>query len=161
MIISLIAALAIDRVIGMKNAMPWHLSADLTWFKYHTVKKPVIMGRRTFESIGQPLVGRRNIVLSSYPVNNNCIIWSATLAHALTAAGDVPEVMVIGGGRVYEDFLPIATRLYLTHINTEVTGDVWFPDYKGDEWYATFRERHDSKEKNIDGYCFEILERYR
>lgn len=95
MIISLIAALAADRVIGMENAMPWHLPADLAWFKRNTLNKPVIMGRKTFESIGRPLPGRHNIVLSSRPGSETGVTWATSLDEALAAAGDVEEVMVL------------------------------------------------------------------
>ncbi|KEY57588.1 type 3 dihydrofolate reductase [Serratia sp. DD3] len=159
MIISLIAALAADRVIGMENTMPWHLPADLAWFKRNTLNKPIIMGRKTFESIGRPLPGRQNIVLTSQPGSDQSVTWVTSLEQALTAAGDVEEVMVIGGGRVYEQFLPRANRLYLTHIDAEVEGDAHFPDYEPDEWESSFSEFHDADELNSHCYCFEILER--
>jgi len=109
--ISLIAALAADRIIGMENAMPWDLPADLAWFKRNTLKKPVIMGRLTFESIGRPLPGRLNIVVSSKPGSAEGVTWVTSLDAALQAAGDAEEVMVIGGGRIYEQMLPRADRL--------------------------------------------------
>lgn len=159
MIISLIAVLAVNRVIGMKNTIPWHLSADLAWFRHNTLDKPVIMGRRTFESIGKPLPGRHNIVLSNHPGDNDGVTWVATPPQALVAAGVVDEVMVIGGGKIYKTFLPQAERLYLTHIDVKVDGDTWFPNYKSTEWQFIFREFHDADEKNIYRYSFEILER--
>ncbi|PKE32641.1 type 3 dihydrofolate reductase [Rahnella sp. AA] len=159
MIISLIAALATDRVIGMENAMPWHLPGDLAWFKRNTLNKPVIMGRKTFESIGRPLPGRLNIVISSNPGGHEGVTWVTSVDAALSAAGDVEEVMVMGGGRVYEQLLPKADRLYLTHIDAEVEGDTHFPDYEPDDWESTFSEFHDADEQNSHGYCFEILDR--
>lgn len=159
MIISLIAALATDRVIGMENAMPWHLPGDLAWFKRNTLNKPVIMGRKTFESIGRPLPGRLNIVISSKPDEHEGVTWVTSVDAALAAAGDVEEVMVMGGGRVYEQLLPKANRLYLTHIDAEVEGDTHFPDYEPDDWESTFSEFHDADEQNSHGYCFEILDR--
>ncbi|MFO6297641.1 type 3 dihydrofolate reductase [Rahnella selenatireducens] len=159
MIISLIAALATDRVIGMENAMPWHLPGDLAWFKRNTLNKPVIMGRKTFESIGRPLPGRLNIVISSKPGEHDGVTWVTSVDAALAAAGDVEEVMVMGGGRVYEQLLPKANRLYLTHIDAEVEGDTHFPDYEPDDWESTFSEFHDADEQNSHGYCFEILDR--
>ena len=117
--ISLIAALAVDRVIGMENAMPWNLPADLAWFKRNTLNKPVIMGRHTWESIGRPLPGRKNIILSSQPGTDDRVTWVKSVDEAIAACGDVPEIMVIGGGRVYEQFLPKAQKLYLTHIDAE------------------------------------------
>ncbi|WP_352411077.1 type 3 dihydrofolate reductase [Mixta sp. BE291] len=158
--ISLIAALAADRVIGMENAMPWDLPADLAWFKRNTLNKPVIMGRLTWESIGRPLPGRHNIVVSSQPAkNSDNVTWVTSLEAALAAAGDVEEIMVIGGGRIYEQMLDRADRIYLTHIDAEVEGDTHFPDYEPDEWQSVFSEFHDADEKNSHSYCFEILER--
>lgn len=159
--ISLIAALAADRIIGMENAMPWDLPADLAWFKCNTLKKPVIMGRLTFESIGRPLPGRLNIVVSSKPGTTEGVTWVTLLDEALQAAGDAEEIMVIGGGRVYEQMLKRADRLYLTHIDAEVEGDTQFPDYEPDEWQSTFSEFHDADEQNSHSYCFEILDRRR
>lgn len=159
MIISLIAALATDRVIGMENAMPWHLPGDLAWFKRNTLSKPVIMGRKTFESIGRPLPGRLNIVISSKAGEHEGVTWVTSVDAALAAAGEVEEVMVMGGGRVYEQLLPKADRLYLTHIDAEVEGDTHFPDYEPDDWESTFSEFHDADEQNSHGYCFEILDR--
>lgn len=159
--ISLIAALATDRIIGMENAMPWDLPADLAWFKRNTLKKPVIMGRLTFESIGRPLPGRLNIVVSSKPGTTDGVTWITSLDEAIQAAGDAEEIMVIGGGRVYEQMLKRADRLYLTHIDAEVEGDTQFPDYEPDEWQSTFSEFHDADEQNSHSYCFEILDRRR
>ncbi|ACS84410.1 Dihydrofolate reductase [Musicola paradisiaca Ech703] len=159
MMISLIAALAVDRVIGKENAMPWHLPADLAWFKRNTLNKPVIMGRHTYRSIGKPLPGRLNIVVSSQPGDDERVIWAASLDEALLAAGDVEEVMVIGGGKVYQQMLPKAGRLYLTHIDAEVEGDTHFPEYEPDEWVSIFSEFHDADEHNSHSYCFEILDR--
>lgn len=157
--ISLIAALAADRVIGMEGAMPWNLPADLAWFKRNTLNKPVIMGRLTFDSIGRPLPGRLNIVVSRQPGTAEGVTWVTSLDEAIQAAGDVPEVMVIGGGRIYEQMLNRADRLYLTHIDAEVEGDTQFPDYEPDEWQSTFSEFHDADEQNSHSYCFEILDR--
>ncbi|WP_337026289.1 type 3 dihydrofolate reductase [Pantoea eucrina] len=159
--ISLIAALAADRIIGMENAMPWHLPADLAWFKRTTLNKPVIMGRLTFESIGRPLPGRLNIVVSSQPGTHKGVTWVTSPEAAIEAAGDAEEIMVIGGGRIYEQMLPRADRLYLTHIDAEVEGDTQFPDYEPDEWQSTFSEFHDADAQNSHSYCFEILDRRR
>ncbi|NLS43714.1 type 3 dihydrofolate reductase [BEV proteobacterium] len=159
MVISLIAALAVDRVIGMENAMPWHLPADLAWFKRQTLNKPIIMGRNTFCSIGQPLPGRKNIVVSSRARDDERVTWVSTLEAALEAASGAEEVMVIGGGSIYQQMLPQASRLYLTHIDAEVEGDTHFPEYEPDAWSSVFSEFHDPDEKNSHSYCFEILER--
>jgi len=159
--ISLIAALAADRIIGMENAMPWHLPADLAWFKRNTLNKPVIMGRLTFESIGRPLPGRLTIVVSSQPGNHDGVTWVTSPEEAIAAAGEAEEIMVIGGGRIYAQMLARADRLYLTHIDAEVEGDTQFPDYEPDEWQSTFSEFHDADAQNSHSYCFEILDRRR
>ena len=127
--ISLVAAMAHDRVIGNDNQMPWHIPAELKHFKELTMGKPVIMGRRTFESIGRPLPGRHNIVLSSSDTLPDTVTVVRSVEQALSAAGEVAEVCVIGGGDIYRQFLPKATRLYLTAIDLTVDGDTQFPDY--------------------------------
>ncbi len=164
MMISLIAALAKDRVIGMTNAMPWHLPADLAWFKANTLGKPVVMGRKTFESIGRPLPKRLNIILSSQSGGDHRVTWVTSIEQALavaqnTTAGDAVEVMIVGGGNIYTQFLPYADRLYLTHIDAEVTGDTYFPYYSANEWRRSFTKSCNADETNAYRYCFEILER--
>ncbi|HCR3564879.1 TPA: type 3 dihydrofolate reductase, partial [Proteus mirabilis] len=150
--ISLIAALAADRIIGMEKAMPWTLPGDLAWFKKNTLNKPVIMGRVTYESIGRPLPNRLNIVLSSQPGNDDNVVWVKSVEEALQVAENNDEIMVIGGGKVYEQFLPMANKLYLTHIDAEVIGDTTFPDYEPDEWDSTFMEYHEADENNSHNY---------
>lgn len=157
--ISLIAALAADRVIGMENAMPWHLPADLAWFKRHTLNKPVVMGRRTWESIARPLPGRKNIVISSQPGSDERVRWVRSVDEAIAACGNAHEIMVIGGGRVYEQFLPKARRLYLTDIDVQVVGDTHFPDYDPDDWKVVFSEFHPANGRNSHRYSFRILQR--
>ncbi len=161
MLISLIVAMAKNRVIGRGNQMPWHLPADLRHFKSVTLGKPVIMGRKTFESIGRPLPGRRNVVISR---NAN---WHAdgvesvnSLDAALALVQDADEVMIIGGGQLYREALPLAQRLYLTHIELPVSdADTWFPDYSQYQWQQCAEELHDPDEKNPYHYRFETLER--
>lgn len=161
MLISLIAAMANQRVIGHQNRMPWHLPADLGHFKAVTLGKPVIMGRRTFESIGRPLPGRRNIVISRNAE------WShdgVELVHSLSAALELVssenEVMIIGGGQLYKEALPMADRLYLTHIELSVEdADTWFPDYSAYQWNIIDSESHEPDEKNPYHYRFESLNR--
>jgi dihydrofolate reductase len=133
--LSLIAALAANRVIGLDNRMPWHLPADLKRFKALTWGKPILMGRKTHESIGRPLPGRHNIVLSAAPG------WRAegcSVAHSLGEAMDLArgadELMVIGGSSLYQRFLPEADRLYLTLIEREFEGDTYFPVYSPEDW---------------------------
>lgn len=128
--ISLIAAMAKNRVIGKGNQMPWHLPADLLHFKQKTLGKPIIMGRKTFESIGRSLPGRQNIVISrnSDYVAAGCELASS-IEDALKIAASKEEVMIIGGGFLYSQTLAMADNLYLTFIELEVEGDTCFPDY--------------------------------
>ena len=146
--ISLIAALAVDRIIGMENAMPWNHPADLAWFKRNTLNKPVVMGRLTWESIGRPLPGRKKYRDQQQTRQRRSLQWVSSVEEAPVACGDVEEIMVIGGGRVYEQFLPKAQKLYLTHIDAEVEGDTHFPDYHPDEWESVFSEFHDADAQN-------------
>ena len=128
--ISLIVAHDTQHVIGKDNAMPWHLPGDLQYFKAQTMGKPVIMGRKTFESIGRPLPGRRNIVITrneGYAAEGVEVVHSLQAALALTAAA--PEQMVIGGEQIFTEALPLAERLYITHIDTSFDGDTFFPNY--------------------------------
>ena len=127
----MIAAMANNRVIGLDNKMPWHLPGDLQHFKKVTSGKPVIMGRKTFESIGRPLPGRRNIIITrNKDYHASGIETVATPAAALELVNDVAEVMIIGGGNIYQQFLEQAQRLYLTFIDLDVEGDTQFPDYQ-------------------------------
>ncbi|WP_340677022.1 type 3 dihydrofolate reductase [Paraglaciecola sp.] len=161
MLISMIAAMAKNRVIGAGNAMPWHLPADLKHFKQTTLGKPVIMGRLTYESIGKALPGRVNIVVSR-DVNLQLIdaITVTSAEQAIAAAQDAPEVMVIGGGTIYEFFLPFCQRLYLTHIELNVAGDTFFPDYMADyEWQQSSEQQYFADAKNLHNYRFVTLDK--
>lgn len=161
--ISMIAAMAQDRVIGLDNQMPWHLPADLAHFKRATLGKPVLMGRKTFESIGRPLPGRRNLVISrnpDYRVDGVEVVDSVEAALALLASGEaVDELMVIGGGHLYAQLLPRADRLYLTRIELSVPGDTRFPAFDEGEWQCLEREAHPADEKNPHPYRFETWQR--
>ncbi|MCW0504247.1 type 3 dihydrofolate reductase [Aeromonas piscicola] len=161
--ISMIAAMAHDRVIGLDNQMPWHLPADLAHFKRVTLGKPVLMGRKTFESIGRPLPGRRNLVISrnpDYQADGVEVVDSVEAALALLADGQaVDELMVIGGGHLYGQLLPRADSLYLTRIDLAVAGDTRFPAFEEDEWHCVERESHEPDEKNPHPYCFETWQR--
>lgn len=159
MTISLISALAIERIIGIKNTIPWYLPIDISWFKYNTLNKPIIMGRKTFDSIGKILPKRKNIIISQYPSNNKNVTWVTSLQEALQITNQSKEVMVIGGGKIYELFLPYATRLYLTHIDIKINGDITFPDYKSNKWFTVFRKHFKANKENIYDCYFEILER--
>ncbi|WMS94155.1 type 3 dihydrofolate reductase [Pseudoalteromonas sp. HL-AS2] len=159
MIISMIAAMANNRVIGLNNTMPWHLPGDLQHFKKVTTGKPVIMGRKTFESIGRPLPGRRNIIItrnSQYQATGIEIV--TTPEAALNLVADVEEVMIIGGGNIYQQFLESAQRLYLTFIDLDVEGDTQFPDYeKVATWQVKDEIQMAADEKNQYSHKFVTL----
>lgn len=159
--ISMIAAMANHRIIGADNDMPWHLPADLKHFKAVTMGKPVLMGRRTYESIGKALPGRPNIVITSnesYSLNDATVVHSIEAAMQKAAAFD--EVMIIGGGKIYQSMLSQAQRLYLTFIDLTVDGDTQFPDYEANaNWQEVSRETHKKDDKNPYDYTFVTLER--
>lgn len=165
MILSVIVAMAHNRVIGLNNQMPWHLPADLAWFKKNTLNKPVIMGRKTFESIGRPLPNRHNIVISRQiepsdnKISNVSRVKSIDEAISLAQAQQPDEVFIIGGGNIYQQILPLIDRLYLTHIDAELQGDTHFPDYLPEQWQVIYQEDHQADEKNSYPYQFEILQR--
>ena len=158
--ISLIAAMADERVIGYQGVMPWHLPADLAWFKQQTLSKPIVMGRKTWDSIGRALPGRQNIVVSRStsfsPSGAQCVESPQAAIAAVSAAS---EIMIIGGAQIYQHFLPQATRLYLTLIHATFTGDTFFPDYTQYEWREISRIEHAPDTKNPYPYTFLILER--
>lgn len=162
MIVSMIAAMAHNRVIGKNNKMPWHLPADLKHFKKITTGKSVIMGRLTYESIGKALPNRTNIVISrqsDYELADAKVACSCT--EALELASDIcDEVMIIGGGTIYQAFLPHAQRLYLTHIDLNIEGDTQFPDYQQHaQWQEISKESFAKDEKNPHNLQFVTLQR--
>ena len=159
--ISMIAALTKNNIIGINNTQPLMLPADLSWFKYNTLKKPIIMGRITFESIGRPLPDRCNIVISKKYNNLKNVICVNTLQKAISVASNMKkEIMIIGGGSIYNQMLKYADRLYLTYIDAEIEGDIKFPEFNElDKWETIFSEYHDIDNFNIYSYCFKILER--
>lgn len=157
----MIAAMAHNRVIGQGNKMPWHLPADLQHFKRITLNKPVIMGRKTYESIGRPLPGRRNVIISrndSYQMEGIEVVKSVDDALALVSGAE--EVMIIGGGLVYEQFLPLCERLYLTFIDLEVEGDTRFPEYENvANWELVESQSNEPNEKNKYSHKFVTLQK--
>lgn len=149
MIISLIAAMDRNRLIGNNNQLPWHLPVDFAHFKAVTMGKPVVMGRKTYASIGRALPGRQNIVLSrdsGYAEDN--IDVAHNLDHAITLAGEAEEVMVIGGSTIYQLALPRVTRIYLTVVDAEFEGDAWFPELDMAEWSLAEQSCSEIDEKN-------------
>jgi dihydrofolate reductase len=158
--LTLIAALAENRVIGRDGGLPWRLPADLRHFKELTLGRPILMGRRTWESLPGLLPGRRHIVISR---RRDYQAPGCELAHslqeALAIAGAVPEVLLIGGGELYRQGLPLADRLQLTLIHARVEGDTFFPSYDPADWREIARESHPADERNPFPYSFVTLER--
>lgn len=152
----LVAALDRDRAIGLGNELPWRLPADLRRFKALTLDKPILMGRRTAESLGRALPRRRNLVLTrSGRVPFAGMEPVASLDDALAAVGGEPELMVIGGGEVYALCLPMAERMHLTHVDTHVAGaDAFFPDWDPAQWSITAREAHPAAGDQASGFEF-------
>lgn len=164
--ISLVAAMANNRVIGKDNNMPWHIPSELKYFKKITLGKPIVMGRKTFESLGRPLPGRKNIILSnrmnSSQNPNPQVVWVSGVKQAIAAAGPVDELMVIGGGKIYETFLPLADRLYVTEIELNVDGDTYFPDYQQiAQWTEVERQEVAAEGDEIPAYTTRILDKQR
>lgn len=156
--LSLIWAQDEQGVIGGKGRLPWRLPADMAWFKRHTMGKAVLMGRKTFESIGRPLSGRVNLVLTRHRlVVPGCKVVHSLHEALVTAEG--LEIMVIGGAQVYALTLPIASRLYVTRIHAHFEGDTYFPPYDTSLWREVFRESHPADERNPYPYSFHIYTR--
>lgn len=147
-------------VLGYENQIPWHQPGDLRHFKTLTLGKPVIMGRKTFESIGNALPQRKNIVVTrdSHWRKEGCEI-AHSIEEAINLAGAVEEIMIIGGGKIYEQTLPFAYRLYLTLIHHDFKGDAFFPPWDRNEWEIIQQEKFSADEKNDFDYSFVTLER--
>lgn len=157
--ISLIAAMAKRRVMGRDGQLPWHLPADLKHFKAITLDKPIVMGRKTYESIGKPLPQRTNIILTTDPAYQapGCYVVHH-LDEAMKIAKGAEEILIIGGAQIYEAYLPLAQRMYLTLIDADIEGDTFFPDFDEAKWQVVSREDHLPDEKNSYGYRFLVLE---
>ena len=164
--LALIVAAAENGVIGRDNKLPWHLPEDLGYFKRVTMGKPIVMGRKTYESIGRPLPGRTNIVITRNPE------WQAegvralpdleaalALAEEIALIDGAEELMVIGGAEIYAAALPLAERLYLTRVHADVPGDAWLPDIDWSQWQELGRERHSASEANPYDYSFLVYGR--
>lgn len=160
--ISAIVAVGKGGVIGRDNEIPWYLPADLAYFKRVTLDHCVIMGRRTFESIGRPLPKRTNIVVTRDPFfTATGVLVAHSLEEALGIAFDTgeEEVFIIGGGQIYEESASLWDRIYLTEVDVEVHGTIYFPEVDAEEWVEISRSEHPSDEKNEFGYCFRVLDR--
>jgi dihydrofolate reductase len=160
--VTLIVAMTDDGVIGIDGQLPWRLPEDLRRFKAATLGKPVVMGRKTFESIGRPLPQRHNIVLTrqvGFSARDPAVTVVTTLEAALQAAGDVPEVMIIGGAEIYQLALPLAQRIILTRVHANVQGDTHFSPLDPKAWRVASSETYAADEKHAYSMTFEDLER--
>jgi dihydrofolate reductase len=158
--ISLIVAMASNRAIGLNNQMPWHLSADLKKFKQITLGSPILMGRKTYESIGRPLPGRTNIIISRNPSyqQNGCLVFD-NVEKALTSCQKYDEIFIIGGATFYDLMLAKADSLYLTQIHKTFDADTFFPDINFQEWKEVAREDITDDQSVNFSYSFIKLER--
>lgn len=159
MIISLIAAMDKNRLIGIENGLPWHLPADFKHFKEVTMGKPVVMGRKTFESIGKPLPGRTNIIISRAGFDAQGVTVVDSIDKALSVLCDVEEVMIIGGASFYEQMIDQADRMYLTHVDAECKGDAWFPEFNLEDWDIVAEESFKADEKNNYDFTIKTYQR--
>lgn len=164
--ISLIVAHGRNLVIGIEDELPWHLPDDLRWFKAATLGKPVVMGRKTYDSIGHALPKRPNIVITRNPefrAEDATVVTDVNeglrVAEEEARKLGVSEVMVIGGGEIFTEVLRVADRLYITIVDVTAEGDAYFPEYERNEWRQTFYERV-PEEEGRPAHCFMILERY-
>jgi dihydrofolate reductase len=160
--ISLIAAVAANGVIGRDNQLPWHLPADLRHFQQRTLGHTLLMGRKTFESVGRPLPGRKTIVITRRPDYAPAGVRVAgSLGEALAMAVNDAEVFVAGGAEIFREALRVADRLYLTRIEKDFPGDVRFPEFDRDEWRLVDEERHEATPEVPYAYAFQTFDRRR
>lgn len=160
MIITLVAAMDRNRLIGQNNDLPWHLPVDLAHFTEVTLRKPIIMGRRTFDSLGRPLPYRHNVVITQ---QKNLVLEGCNIFHSLDNALDAlvqeREIMIIGGARIFREALSKANKMILTIIDYTFKGDAYFPEWNTEEWKIVFEEIHPLNEKNLYSFRFLELER--
>jgi dihydrofolate reductase len=159
--LELVVAVSENDVIGRGNQLPWRLPADLRHFKLLTMGRPILMGRKTYESIGKALPGRVNLVLSRSPgfAPSDCTVVSS-LENARIAAGNKSPLMVIGGAEIYRLCMPLADRIHLTLVHTRVEdGDAFFSDWRAVRWHESSRDRFAADEKNPHPYSFITLDR--
>lgn len=159
--ISVIVARTLNKVIGKDNAMPWHLPVDLAWFRANTVGKPVIMGRKTYESIGRLLPKRPNIILSRTGFRVEGAYSATSLEQAVTLAksfANIDEIMILGGGELYKQAMPLANKLYLTEIQAEINGDTFF-EFDETQWKIVEEKWSEIDEQNPFRCRFMVLER--
>jgi len=159
MTISLIWAQDVNGLIGYGGRLPWRLPADMAWFKKNTLGKTILMGRKTFDSIGHPLPGRKNMIVTSQNMDIDGCSSVHSLDEIIAAIDETEELMVMGGAQIYKLLLPLANRLYITRIHAIFNGDTFFPEFHKSKWQETFHEDHTPDENNMHAYSFCILER--
>lgn len=158
--ITLIAAVADNRVIGSRGGLPWHLPADLRRFKQRTLNHTIIMGRDTYESVGRPLPDRRNIVLTRNPnYTAEGIELARSIEEALELVRDEPRIFIVGGAQIYNAFLPLAHALDITHIHATPDGDTFFPEINPDDWAITSETHHPADDKHAYPFSFRTYAR--
>jgi dihydrofolate reductase len=158
--VSVIAALARNRVIGIENRLPWRLPEDLAHFKALTLGHPVLMGRKTFESLGRPLPGRTNVVITRNPGYRpeGCVV-AGSIPAAIDLCGEADEVFFIGGAELYAQAIPLADRLYLTEVDVDANGDAWFPDYDRSAFREVGRASHTGEKGDPLRFDFVVYQR--
>ncbi len=162
MIISCIVAIAKNNVIGKDNDIPWYLPADLQYFKKTTLNHHILMGRNCYNSIGKPLPKRTNVIITrdAFFMSSNCLVArSIDEALAMAHENGEEEVFIIGGGQIYEQTKQLWDKLYLTEVDLEVDGDIYFPEINSSEWNILSEDHHEKDDKNDFNYTFKILER--
>jgi dihydrofolate reductase len=158
--ISMVVAAALNEAIGKNNQLLWHLPEDLKFFKRTTMGFPIVMGRNTFESVGKPLPGRRNVIISrnlALKIEGCEVVHSAE--EALSLLKDVPEIMIVGGAEVYRMFLPLADRIFMTRVETSPDADTFFPVLPPDQWKMISQEQHPADERHMFPFRFETWTR--
>ena len=159
-LISIIVAMAENGTIGRDNSLPWRLADDLRRFKSLTMGKVVLMGRKTYESIGRPLPGRTNLVLTRDPQwRAEGVVAVRSLGQALGCARDAEELVAIGGAEIYRLLMPFARRIYLTHVHADIPGDTFFPDFDSTQWADVECHSYPADERNAYAFTFVTLER--
>ncbi len=161
--ISYVVAMDENRVIGVDQGLPWRLPDDMVWFRDKTLGKPCIMGRKTYDSLPDrfwPLPGRKNIVLTrnlTYEAPGASVVHSVMAA--LEAAGDVTEIMIVGGGELFGELMPFVDRIYLTQVDAVTEGDVFFPTYEPGEWTESYCQEHAADERHPHSFSWSIIDR--
>lgn len=160
MSINMIVAIDEQYGIGINNELPWHLPSDLHWFKQNTLGKNVVMGRKTFESIGRPLPDRNNIVLSKkLKITDNILVCKSFKKLLKTMQNSKEEYFIIGGSKVYEQFLPYADKVFLTMVHSVFECDSFLKDFEPNDYDVEFEKRGQTDENNIHDHTFYILSR--